>query len=111
MSAPTISEPQEPQPQSPPSAPTPLVPEDRDTLAVALRAMHPEAVPELITGDTVAALLASVAPAKEAYTRVRRTVAAHAPVGAGGGGRDAATVLAFDRLSPFEKILHGLKEQ
>ena len=52
------------------------VPESVDDLTavrdVVLRA-HPDTVPELIAGESISALLASVEPAREAYRRVLDT--------------------------------------
>ncbi len=40
------------------------------TLRAVLREAHPDAVEELIAGETIAELLASLAPAREAYGRL-----------------------------------------
>jgi hypothetical protein len=73
--------------------------------AVVLRA-HPEAVPELIGGASVAELLASVGPAEEAYRRIAGQIGrAPAPVPAGG---DRPMPVDPSRLPASEKIRRGL---
>ena len=77
---------------------------------LALRA-HPQTVPELVGGDSVEAILASIEPAAAAYQRIAEGVAANAPapvapvVPAG-----SAPPVAFDpeRLPSVEKIRRGL---
>ena len=68
-------------------------------------------VPELVAGDSVDALEASVAVAKAAYEAVRARVAAEAvaaaPVAAGNGAR--GSVVDVETMSPTQKIAHGLK--
>jgi hypothetical protein len=72
---------------------------------------HPDVVPELVTGETVAALLASVEPARSAYARLagtwreEREAATGAMVPAGGG---APIAIDPDRLPAAEKIRRGL---
>lgn len=93
----------------PPSGADALPVAERDALVAHLRGAHPDAVPELITGDTVAEIVGSVTAAKAAHARVATQVAASVPVAAGGGprggrGQDLA------RLSPLEKISAGLRE-
>ncbi len=82
---------------------------------LVLRA-HPDTVPELIAGESIAALLASVEPAQEAYRRVLDTAqtAAGEPapvaptVPAVPAGSSPALVVDPDRLPPTEKIRRGL---
>jgi hypothetical protein len=84
---------------------------------VVLRA-HPDAVPELIAGTTIAEMLASVEPARAAYARivasaqtdevadVERPETPHVPAG------DAPAYLVDpDQLPPVEKIRRGLARQ
>ncbi len=75
MTEPLTERPEHPASQAPHVPPlaaaAPLAPADRDVLTLALRAMHPAAIPELIAGDTVADILASVETAREAYARAR----------------------------------------
>lgn len=94
-----------------PGEPAPA-PDPGDDLAavrdLVLRA-HPDVVPELVTGDTVGDLIASVEPARAAYQRLAAAIAetrpASAPVPAGG-----AAPIAVDpaRLPAAEKIRRGL---
>ena len=80
--------------------------------AVVLNA-YPDCVPELVHGETVAELLASVEPARAAYARVAATIperavpapaAAPPVVPAGGGG----AVLDPTDLPPAEKVRRGI---
>jgi hypothetical protein len=93
----------------------PLLEQDEGPVSVEtqidLRA-HPDVVPELVTGDSVAALLASVEPARSAFERLtaswpeRRPDAGDtAAVPAGGG---APIAVDPDRLPAAEKIRRGL---
>ncbi len=79
--------------------------------ALALRA-HPDAVPELVSGSSVAELVASLEPARAAYQRIAERVAAGGPPGgtppvvpAGDAPRLAVDVEA---LPAAEKIRRGL---
>jgi len=77
---------------------------------VVLRA-HPDVVPELVRGATVAEVLASVEPARAAYARVAEWLAPSATppsipaMPAGGAG---PVPLDPDRLPAPEKIRRGL---
>lgn len=82
---------------------------DADLAAVrelVLRA-HPDVVPELVAGDTVDALLASVEPARAAYTRLAERIGrvAAPPVPAGG---ERPLPIDPERLPASEKIRRGL---
>ena len=86
------------------------VPIDLDAVRDLVLRAHPDVVPELVTGDTVAALLASVEPARTAYERLAATWTERRPVTgtsvpAGGGGPIAVDP---DRLPAAEKIRRGL---
>ena len=48
--------------------------EDLAAVRTVVLAAHPDAVPELVRGETVADLLASVGPAREAFARIAATV-------------------------------------
>lgn len=81
---------------------------------LVLRA-HPEVVPELIAGQTVDDLLASIEPAEAAYRRVSDTLKASATVSSpatpsvpAGGNRPMPVDL--DRLPAGEKIRRGLAQ-
>jgi hypothetical protein len=80
----------------------------REVLVVA----HPDAVPELIAGETFEALLDSVEGARAAFTRVRdeaaRALAAGVP--RGGGTREIDPAV-FAGLSPEGKIAVGLSRK
>lgn len=65
-------------------------------------ASHQNIVPELITGDSIPALIASIAPAQEAYGRIT----ANLRIPAGG---NTAVILDADSLTTFEKIRRGLE--
>jgi hypothetical protein len=97
----------EPDEPDPPEAP------DELTLArdLVLRA-HPETVAELVSGATLAELLASIPAAEAAYARVvaatrkqeDRSPATPVP----GGGAVRSVGVNVDGLSPFAKIRAGL---
>ncbi len=89
---------------------------------LALRA-HPDTVPELVGGATVAEIVASLEPARAAYRRVAERAGGSAvgtsgtpitvanrlpPVPAGDAPR---SVVDPDRLSAGEKIRRGLAER
>jgi len=82
---------------------------ERETLRTTLAAAHPDAIPELIGGETVGAIIASLETAKAAYQRTIARVKAATPVAAGGGGRPVGVDVA--KLSPLAKISIGLREQ
>lgn len=69
-----------------------------------IRRTHPDTVPELITGETIADLLASIEPARAAYTRVAASIP---PVTVPAGGNSPMLVEA-DSLPTSEKIRRGL---
>jgi hypothetical protein len=81
----------------------------RETLRMTLAAAHPNAIPELITGETVGEMVASLETAKAAYQRTIEAAKMAAPVAAGGGGRPVGVDLS--KLSPLAKISIGLKER
>ena len=82
---------------------------------LVLRA-HPDTVSELIAGDSISALLASVEPAREAYRRVLGTAQTAAgapapaipPVPTVPAGAAPALAVDPDRLPSTEKIRRGL---
>lgn len=78
---------------------------------LVLRA-HPNIVSEMVTGDTVDALLASVEPAEAAFQRIsasfRTTPVASSPVPAGG---DRAMPVDPARIPASEKIRRGLSHR
>lgn len=80
---------------------------------LVLRA-HPDVVPELVTGASIAELLSTIEPAQAAYGRLLETVqsrqpqAAANPVQAVPAGGSAPLPIDPDRLPPAEKIRRGL---
>jgi uncharacterized protein (UPF0261 family) len=83
--------------------------EERQALRATLAEAHPDTVPDLIDGETVGAILASIAPAKVAFQEAVKRANAAVSVAAGGGGRPVGVDIA--RLSPLAKISAGLREQ
>jgi len=110
-------------PPAPPSPSPPVAttddagPESDDLTAlrdVVLKA-YPDVVPDLVRGDSTAALLASVEPARAAYARIRATiqadtapVATNTPMPAIPAGGGAPLPVDPDRLPSSEKIRRGL---
>jgi hypothetical protein len=83
---------------------------------LVLRA-HPETVAELVTGGTLAELLASVPAAEAAYTRVATAARAVAtattdtePATVPGGGAIRSSAVNVDGLGPLAKIRAGLHQ-
>lgn len=80
---------------------------------LALRA-HPETIPELVTGDSVAAILASLEPAATAYRRIAEGIAARTPaptvpsIPTVPAGSTPPVAIDADRLPPVEKIRRAL---
>jgi hypothetical protein len=81
---------------------------------LALRA-YPETVPELVGGDSVAAILGSLEPAAAAYQRIAAGVAARTPVTPAApavptvpAGSTPPVAIDPDRLPPVEKIRRAL---
>jgi hypothetical protein len=88
----------------------PVGPADVDLEAVrelVLRA-HPDVVPEMIAGDSVAAMLASVELARAAYVGLADTWSEANPVSVPAGG-GAVLAVDMERLPAAEKIRRGLK--
>lgn len=72
---------------------------------LVLRA-HPDTVPELVRGESVAALMASVEPARAAYQRIAAAVGPAAPAVPAG---DAPPLpVDVEALPATEKIRRGL---
>jgi hypothetical protein len=93
------------------ASPTPGTPtlDQLARLRDVLVAANPEAVPEMIGGADLDALLASVEPARAAYARIK-DAAAHAALAAipRGGGTRALDPAAYADLSPEAKIAFAL---
>jgi hypothetical protein len=94
----------------PPEASDPAVDDLRAVRDLILGA-HPEIVPELVMGSTIAELTASVATARAAYQRVAEAArqassgGAAAPAVPAGG---ATAAIDPDRLSSAEKLRRGI---
>ncbi len=83
-----------------------------DAVRLVVLAAYPDSVPELIRGETVPELLASIEPARMAYARVAETVgttaepiAVVAPVVPAGGG---SAVIDPGALPAAEKVRRGI---
>ena len=75
-------------------------------LALVLRA-YPEALPDLVTGDSWEALVTSATRAVELRQRIAAELRAADPPVAAGAPRRASEV-ELGRLSPFEKIARAI---
>ncbi len=87
--------------------------EELDAVRQVVLAAYPDSVPELIQGETVPALLASIEPARMAYARVAESVvvpvqAVTPPVVPAGGG---GAVLDPGALPAAEKVRRGIAGQ
>lgn len=83
-----------------------------DAVRAVVLAAYPDSVAELIRGETVPELLASIEPARAAYARVAESVAvaiepvvASAPVVPAGGG---SAVVDPSALPAAEKVRRGI---
>jgi hypothetical protein len=94
---------------SPPVTPGALTADQLARLRDVLVAANPEAIPELIGGGDLDALLASIETARAAYARVKDATArsALAAIPRGGGTR-ALDPAAYADLSPEAKIAFAL---
>lgn len=79
---------------------------------------NPDVIPEMITGSTFEELMASVEPARAAYSRIVEQVRGQAPSGAqppsvpAGGSPGRQTLITnVEQLSPSAKIAEGLKRR
>lgn len=66
---------------------------------------HSNVVPELVQGDSIDSLIASIEPARNAYSRIAEAVPQNITIPAGG---NAPIVLDADQLPTSEKIRRGL---
>jgi len=87
------------------------LPGELDAVREVVLSAYPDCVPELVQGDTVAELLASVEPARAAYARVAATVptpveavSTPPPVPAGG----SSAVIDPGELPAAEKVRRGI---
>lgn len=84
---------------------------DLEAIRALVLQAHPDVVPEMVVGDSVDALLASVESARSAYMRLAESWTSSrgadvTPVPAGGG---SPMVVDPDRLPAAEKIRRGLQ--
>jgi hypothetical protein len=91
--------------------------EELEAVRAVVLAAYPDSVPELIRGESVPELLASIEPARAAYARVVESVAAQAatepvapvaPVVPAGGG---SAVIDPGALPATEKVRRGIAGQ
>ena len=90
-----------------PASDAPATPDLAAVRELVLRA-HPDVVPELIGGDSVDALLASVEPAQVAYRRLADTIGQSSPAPSVPAGGQRPAAIDPDRLPASEKIRRGL---
>lgn len=81
---------------------------DLDAVRELVLRAHPDVVPELIDGDSIEALLASVEPARAAWQRLAERFDAPLAAPAVPAGGHPAVAVDPDRLSATEKIRRGL---
>lgn len=83
---------------------------DLDTVRELVLRAHPDVVPELVTGESIAEMMASVETARDAYARLADawTDARPHPVTVPAGGGEALPVDPA-MLPPAEKIRRGLQ--
>lgn len=92
-------------------APDPVEPPtDLEAIRDLVLKAHPDVVPELVQGDSIGAILASVEPAQSAYARLSTTFqpATLTPVPNVPAGGNPPIVIDLDRLPASEKIKRGL---
>jgi hypothetical protein len=76
---------------------------------------HPDVVPELVTGTTIAELTAAIEPARAAYARISEGVrsqefgAREGPPAVPAGG--VPTVVDLDRLPTAELLRRGVEQR
>ena len=86
------------------------LPEELDAVREVVLSAYPDCVPELVHGETIAEVLASVEPARAAYARVAATLAvpdapATPPLVPAGGG---SAVIDPAELPAAEKVRRGI---
>lgn len=94
------------------AATTALAAEDLAAVRELARRAHPDAVPELIGGENLAEVMASVEPARAAYRRIAAAIATPpvppSPVPTVPAGSAPPLVIDLDALPTTEKIRRGL---
>lgn len=102
----------DPTPEHPPRASNDSQTEEIATIRDLVLRAHPDVVPELITGTSVAELLSTIEPAQAAYGRLLETVRSSQPratsVPAVPAGGSVPVPIDPDRLPPAEKIRRGI---
>jgi hypothetical protein len=95
---------------STPLDPDPATPEHMEAIRSLVLRAHPEIVPELLHGDSIETLLASVEPAKAAYARIAAALppVSPSPAPAVPAGGSPPVTVDFDRLPASEKIRRGI---
>lgn len=88
-----------------PETPVPVPEDDLAQVRQLILASHPDTVPELVAGENIAALIASIAPAQAAYNRVAESLPAAVTVPAGG---NTPVLVEAETLPTSEKIRRGL---
>jgi len=104
---PVADEPGAPPAASAPEPAEPVATVPLDVLRALVLRAYPEALPELVSGDTLEALLASAERARELRARLLAEAQAAAPPVAAGAPRGAGDPEA-GRLSPLAKIAWAL---
>lgn len=89
-----------------PPVPIPEAEDDLAQVRALILGSHTDLVPELVHGETIADLVASIEPARAAYSRVMAAVPAP-PVRIPAGG-NAPITIDIDALPTAEKIRRGL---
>lgn len=89
-------------PDSPPERPH----DDLVQVRELIQRTHPDTVSELITGESIADLIASIEPARAAYSRVAESIPATVVTVPAGG--NTPVLVEPDALPTSEKIRRGL---
>ncbi|HLT21688.1 MAG TPA: hypothetical protein VKZ96_19690 [Thermomicrobiales bacterium] len=96
------------EPGQPPGEPAAEGPDELEMVRELIQRAYPDVVPELLAGESVAALMASLPAAREAYARIASGLRdqAPAPLPTGSGRRPPYDP---DTLPPAVKIRIGLR--
>jgi hypothetical protein len=94
-----------------PPDPDPATPEHMEAIRSLVLRAHPEIVPELLHGDSIETLLASVGPAKAAFARIAAALppVSLSPAPAVPAGGSPPVTVDLDRLPASEKIRRGIE--
>lgn len=103
------------------SGDTPRPVDDLSLVRELVLKAHPDVVPELIGGDSVAAIVASISPAQTAYSDLAAKIREAGAPGSGGGNTGGAprvpaggispAPLDPDRMPASEKLRRGVRER